>query len=32
MSEEEYQKKLEDLLVELSETSAQLRALGIRKP
>jgi hypothetical protein len=32
MSEADYQKALEDLLLKLSETSAELRALGVRKP
>jgi hypothetical protein len=32
MPEADYQKALEDLLVKLSETSAELRALGVRKP
>jgi hypothetical protein len=32
MTEADYQKALEDLLVKLSETSAELRALGVRKP
>jgi hypothetical protein len=32
MSEAAYQKALEDLLLELSETASALRALGVRKP
>lgn len=32
MTEDAYQQRLEDLLLALSETAAQLRALGVKKP